>query len=133
MNSKRCRAESLEASCQWALLNVQITTLLFTFTVQKYIYPSVIISMTILKVQVNGQTGQSRTKKLCFKLCLSSMSFLCTIHVKSSILTKINAVICGKNDVIGQNNVKLCDFFGKTISQLLEGLEPFFLGGYGHK
>ena len=38
-----------------------------------------------------------------------------------------------QNDVIFQNNVKLCDFIGKTVSQLLEGLEPFFLGGYGHK
>ena len=44
-----------------------------------------------------------------------------------------NAVICEQNDIIGQNNVKLCDFIGKTISQLLEGLEPLFLGGYGHK
>ena len=46
---------------------------------------------------------------------------------------KINAVICEKNGIIGQNNVKLCDFIGKTISQLLEGLEPLFLGGYCHK
>ena len=37
-----------------------------------------------------------------------------------------------KNDVIGPNNVQLCDFIGKTISQLLEGVEPLFLGGYGH-
>ena len=27
----------------------------------------------------------SRTKKLCFKLCLSSMSFSCTIHLKGLI------------------------------------------------
>ena len=40
-NSKRHRAESFEACCQRALLNVQIITLLFTFTVQKYIYPPV--------------------------------------------------------------------------------------------
>ena len=38
-----------------------------------------------------------------------------------------------KKYVIGQDNVKLCDFIGKTIYQLLEGLEPLFLGGYGHK
>ena len=31
--------ESFEACCQWALLNVQIITLLFQLTVQKYIYP----------------------------------------------------------------------------------------------
>ena len=45
------------------------------------------------------KTGQSRTKKLCFKLYLSSMSFLCTIHLKRLIAgkkKKINAVICGK-------------------------------------
>ena len=33
--------ESFEACCQWALLHVQIITLLFPFTVQKYIYPCV--------------------------------------------------------------------------------------------
>ena len=38
----------------YAILNVWITTLLFTFTVQKYIFPSVIIWMRILNVQVNG-------------------------------------------------------------------------------
>ena len=49
--------------------------------------------------------------------------------------TPVDAVICEKNDVIGQNNVKLCDFIGKTISQLPEGLdlEPLFLGGHCHK
>ena len=63
------------------------------------------------------------------------MSFLCTIHLKRLIAVKkkLNAVICEKNDVIGQNNVKLCDFIGKTISQVVEGLEPLFLGGYCHK
>ena len=30
--------EGFEACCQWALLNVKISTLLFPFTVQKYIY-----------------------------------------------------------------------------------------------
>ena len=30
----------LEACCQWALLTVYITTLLFKFIVQKHIYPS---------------------------------------------------------------------------------------------
>ena len=30
-----------EACCQWVLLNVQISSLPFTFTVQKYIYPFV--------------------------------------------------------------------------------------------
>ena len=34
------RAESFDACCQWALLNVQIMTL-FTFSVQKYIVPPV--------------------------------------------------------------------------------------------
>ena len=29
----------LKPACQWALLNIQIITLLFPFTVQKYIYP----------------------------------------------------------------------------------------------
>ena len=73
---------------------------------------------------------------MCFKFCLSSMSFLCTRHVKRLIAVKkkkINAVICEKNDVIGQNYVNLCDFIGKTISQLLEELEPLFVGGYCHK
>ena len=41
MNSKRRRAESFEACCQWALLNVQIIALLFPLTVQQYIYPPV--------------------------------------------------------------------------------------------
>ena len=41
MNSKRCRAESYEACCQWALLTVQIISLLFRFTVHKYIHPPV--------------------------------------------------------------------------------------------
>ena len=55
---KRRRAENFEASCQLALPNVQIVTLLFTFIVQKYIYPSVIIWMIFFgdfEVQVNGQ------------------------------------------------------------------------------
>ena len=47
-------------SCQWVLLNVQITTQLFTFTVQKCIYPSVIIRMTILKEPVNGPLPKSK-------------------------------------------------------------------------
>ena len=33
--------ERFEACCQWEILNVQIITLLFPFTVQKYIYPPV--------------------------------------------------------------------------------------------
>ena len=41
INSKRRRAEWFEACCQSALLNVHIITLLFPFTVQKYIYPPV--------------------------------------------------------------------------------------------
>ena len=32
---------TFEACCQWALLHVQITTLLHTFTVHMYVYPSV--------------------------------------------------------------------------------------------
>ena len=38
------------------------------------------------------------------------MSFLCTIHLKRLIAVKkkkCNAVICEKNEIIGQNNVKL--------------------------
>ena len=46
------------------------------------------------------QTGQSRIQILCFKLCLSSMPFLCTIHLKRLIAVKkkknVNAVICEK-------------------------------------
>ena len=62
------------------------------------------------------------------------MSLLCTIHLKKTDCSNkksFNAVICEKNDVIGQNNVKLSDlkFIGKTISQLLEGLEPLFFRG----
>ena len=38
-----CRAKSFEACCQWALLNVQITPLLFTSTAEKYIYPSITV------------------------------------------------------------------------------------------
>ena len=41
INSKRCRVESFEARCQWALLSVQIITLLFPLTVLKYINPPV--------------------------------------------------------------------------------------------
>ena len=40
---------SFEACCQWALHNVQIVTLLFTFTIEKYIYPSAIIGIRNLK------------------------------------------------------------------------------------
>ena len=56
IKSKRRRAESFEACCQWVLLNVQITTLLFTLTVQKYIYPSVVILVTSLSFS-NLTTG----------------------------------------------------------------------------
>ena len=49
INSKHRRVESFEACCQWVLHNVQIITLLSAFTVQKYIYPSVILRMRILK------------------------------------------------------------------------------------
>ena len=41
INWKRRRAESFETGCHWAVLNLQIITLLFTFTVQKYTYPPV--------------------------------------------------------------------------------------------
>ena len=34
-------SESFEACCKWVLFNVQIITLLFSFTVQMYIYPLV--------------------------------------------------------------------------------------------
>ena len=40
-SKRRMGDESFEACCQWALLNVHIITLLFPFTVQKYIYPPV--------------------------------------------------------------------------------------------
>ena len=52
-----------------------------------------------------------KKEKKCFKLCLSLMSFLCTIQLKRHcIKTKfLNAVICEINDIIGQNNVKLCN------------------------
>ena len=43
LSSKRRRAGSDEAYCQWA----QIATLPFTFTPQKYVYPSVILWMRI--------------------------------------------------------------------------------------
>ena len=45
---------NFEACCQWTLFNVQIITQQLTFTVQKYIYCSVIIWTWILKLQVNG-------------------------------------------------------------------------------
>ena len=57
INSKRSRAESFEVCCRWALLSMKTNTLLFTSTVQKYIYPSVIMTETfqiLLKVQANG-------------------------------------------------------------------------------
>ena len=57
---------------------MQIITLLFTFTVQMYIYPSVIIGMRIVKVQVNGsfpKRGRGAANKqkpielcVCFRL-----------------------------------------------------------------
>ena len=54
---------------------------------------------------VLGGDWAVKKQKLCFKLCLSLMSFLCTIHLKRLIVVKKkkkkNAVICDKNDVIG--------------------------------
>ena len=49
---KAPQGRSFEACCQWASLIVQIITVLFTFTVQKYIYPFVIVCSRILKMQV---------------------------------------------------------------------------------
>ena len=43
IRSKRCRAGSIEAYCQWALLVANMYTLLLSFTVNKYVFPSVII------------------------------------------------------------------------------------------
>ena len=40
-SKRRIGNESFEACCRWALLNVQIITLLFPSTVQKYIYSPV--------------------------------------------------------------------------------------------
>ena len=51
--SKRRRAERFEAYCQWAIPNVQITALLFTFTVHTS-YLFINETFDILKVQVNG-------------------------------------------------------------------------------
>ena len=54
-SNSKCRwAFNYEACSQWAILNVQITTWLFTFTIQKFVYPSVIIWMRIFKVHLNG-------------------------------------------------------------------------------
>ena len=55
INSKHHRDENFEACCQWALLHVQIMTLPFTFTVQRFIcnYRNYLFIL-ILKVQVNG-------------------------------------------------------------------------------
>ena len=86
-----------------------------------------------------ARLGGQEQKDCVLGWSLSSMSFVCAIHlqrliaVKTYIYKKAVTIICGKNDIIGQNNVKLCDFIGKTISKLLEGLEPLFLGGHGHK
>ena len=56
INSKCCRDESFGVCCHW-VLNGQVTTLIFWFTlknnVHKYNYPSIIICMRIFKVQVN--------------------------------------------------------------------------------
>ena len=53
----------------------------------------------------------SQEKKLCFKLCLSLMSFFSTIHLKRLIAVykkTFNAVICEREKyIIGQNDVKL--------------------------
>ena len=47
------------------LLNVQIITRpIYISTVQKYIYPSVIIWMRILKVQVNGPIPKGDTLQI---------------------------------------------------------------------
>ena len=63
----------------------------------------------IKKRRFKGRQG-SQEQKFSFKLCLSSMSFLCTKHLKRviAVTTKINAVICEKNDVI---NLNLLYFF----------------------
>ena len=68
----KCRgAESFEACYLWALLNVQIASLLFSFTVLKNIYPSVIIlvgyawEFEILNVQVNGPLPKSGWGSVC--------------------------------------------------------------------
>ena len=44
---------SFETYCQWALLNVRIITLLFTFTIQEYIYHSVMTFVVDLTERTN--------------------------------------------------------------------------------
>ena len=54
INSKRRRAESFEVCWQWLLLNVQITTMLFAFAVQKYIYLNLFLrTITVLEMIIH--------------------------------------------------------------------------------
>ena len=64
-----------EACCQWALLNVQIMTLLFTFTVQKYMHPPVTkVHAGSLHVSVIHQTLTWTTGSL---MCVHGLSYAC--------------------------------------------------------
>ena len=51
-NSKRCRAETLKPAANGRYIICRSLPRRFTFTVQKYMYPAVIL--TFLTVQVNG-------------------------------------------------------------------------------
>ena len=69
------RAESFETCCQWVLVNVQIITLLFTFTVQKYIYPPVSkVHAGSFRVSVIHQTLTWITRCLT---CVCDHSYVC--------------------------------------------------------
>ena len=69
INSKRHRAETSEVCCQWALLHVaNHWTLIFTFTVQKYIYPSVITSHNIIMFIHKCATSRRSTQCLTVKI-----------------------------------------------------------------
>ena len=70
-----CRSLTLKLtrSCQW----IGLTLLLNAVPVYRW-------SASLTKVS-KGRLGSQKTKMLCFELCLSTMSFLCTIHLKRLI------------------------------------------------
>ena len=75
IDSKRRRAESVEACCQWALLNVQIIAPLFPFTVQKYMYPPVSrVAAGSFRVSVIHRT---LTWTAGFLTCVRDYSYAC--------------------------------------------------------
>ena len=67
INSKRRRAESFEACSQWALLNVQIITLLFPFTVQKYI--NILLSAKCMTLNLTFEIVCNACQFLVFFVC----------------------------------------------------------------